>query len=74
MSLLQGHKLLVIATSCRKDVLKEMELLSVFNTVVQVSNISNGEHLMAVVENLDVFSPEESELLEKKTAGKRFVS
>jgi hypothetical protein len=70
---IQGHKLLVIATASRKDVLQEMELLNVFNNVVHVSNISSGEQLMSVVENIDVFTPEETTLLAKRINGKRFV-
>ncbi|XP_060563060.1 vesicle-fusing ATPase-like isoform X2 [Ruditapes philippinarum] len=65
-----GHKLLVIATASRKDVLQEMELLNVFNNVVHVSNISSGEQLMSVVENIDVFTPEETTLLAKRINGK----
>ncbi|XP_052813380.1 vesicle-fusing ATPase-like isoform X2 [Mya arenaria] len=65
-----GHKLLIIATTTRKDVLLDMELLNVFNNCIHVSNISTGEYLMAVVENLDVFTNEERELLAKRTAGK----
>ncbi|KAL4217085.1 hypothetical protein ACF0H5_023541 [Mactra antiquata] len=65
-----GHKLLVISTTTRKDVLQEMELLNVFNNTIHVSSISNGEQFMSVVENLDVFTAEETQMLSRYTLGK----
>ena len=69
--IIQGHKLFIIATTSRKDVLQEMELLSTFNNVVHVSSITGGEELISVVDNLDVFSKDELELLKKRVSGKR---
>lgn len=66
-----GHKLFIISTTSRKDVLQEMELLSTFNNVVHVSSIQNGEELVAVIDNLDVFSRDELEQLKKKVMGKK---
>ncbi|KAL5005937.1 hypothetical protein ScPMuIL_017095 [Solemya velum] len=66
-----GRKLLVIGTTSRKDVLQEMEMLSVFSTIIHVSNISLGEHLMSVLESLEVFGDKELNTLAKKTSGKR---
>lgn len=68
---LQGRKLLVIGTTSRKDVLDDMEMLNVFSTVIHVSNISMSEHLVAVLDSMDVFSKKEMELVERRTAGKR---
>ena len=48
-----------------------MELLSTFNNVVHVSSITGGEELISVVDNLDVFSKDELELLKKRVSGKR---
>ncbi|XP_071101101.1 vesicle-fusing ATPase-like isoform X1 [Haliotis cracherodii] len=67
----QGRKLLVIGTTSRKDVLDDMEMLNVFSTVIHVSNISMSEHLVAVLDSMDVFSKKEMELVERRTAGKR---
>ena len=69
--LFQGHKLFIIATTSRKDVLQEMELLNTFNNVVHVSSITAGEELVAVIDNLDVFSKEELEQLKKRVNGKK---
>lgn len=66
-----GHKLFIIATTSRKDVLQEMELLNTFNNVVHVSSITAGEELVAVIDNLDVFSKEELEQLKKRVNGKK---
>nr|KAG5713627.1 hypothetical protein BaRGS_024675 [Batillaria attramentaria] len=68
-----GRKLLVIGTTSRKDVLRDMEMLNVFSTIVHVSNISSSEHLLAVLENADLFSREELQYIQKKTHGKKSV-
>ncbi|KAL3854358.1 hypothetical protein ACJMK2_013631, partial [Sinanodonta woodiana] len=65
-----GHKLLIIGTTSRKDVLQEMEILNVFHTLVHVSSITSSEHLINVVENIDAFTRNEVEQLKKKTNGK----
>ncbi|KAL3854364.1 hypothetical protein ACJMK2_013636 [Sinanodonta woodiana] len=65
-----GHKLLIIGTTSRKDVLQEMEILNVFHTLVHVSSITSSEHLINVVKNIDAFSSNEVEQLKKKTNGK----
>ena len=70
---LQGHKLLIIGTTSRKDVLQEMEILNVFHTLVHVSSITSSEHLINVVENIDAFTSNEVEQLKKKTTGKRYL-
>ncbi|KAK3593526.1 hypothetical protein CHS0354_037052 [Potamilus streckersoni] len=66
----RGHKLLLIGTTSRKDVLQEMEILNVFHTLVHVSSITSSEHLINVVENIDAFTSDEVEQLKKKTKGK----
>lgn len=66
-----GHKLFIIATTSRKDVLQEMELLSTFNNVIHVSSITGGEELVAVIDNLDVFSKDELDQLKKRVKGKK---
>ncbi|ESP04291.1 hypothetical protein LOTGIDRAFT_207527 [Lottia gigantea] len=66
-----GRKLLIIATTSRKDVLLEMEMLSVFNTVVHVSSISTSDQLISVLDNTEVFTKHEVEYIQKKSHGKR---
>ncbi|XP_021342424.1 vesicle-fusing ATPase-like isoform X2 [Mizuhopecten yessoensis] len=66
-----GRKLLVIGTTSRKDVLKEMEMASTFSAIVHVSNISTADHLMCVLDNTELFNKEEMQTLQRKTAGKK---
>ncbi|CAH1788773.1 unnamed protein product, partial [Owenia fusiformis] len=67
----KGRKLMVIGTTSRKDVLEEMEMLSVFSAVVHVSNISTSEHLVTALEQLESFTKNELARIEAKTKGKR---
>ena len=64
----------MIGTTSRKDVLHDFEMLNVFSSVVHVSNISDGDGLLAVLDNAEVFSKEELLLIQRKTAGRRSVS
>lgn len=66
-----GKKLLVIGTTSRKDVLQEMEMASVFSTITHVSSITTSEQLMCVLENVEAFSKNELEVIQRKTSGKR---
>ncbi|KAK2151367.1 hypothetical protein LSH36_366g05050, partial [Paralvinella palmiformis] len=66
-----GRKLLIIGTTSRKDVLQEMEMLSAFSALIHVSNLSNHQHLLAVIEDIGTFQPKEVKSITKKTEGKR---
>lgn len=77
---LQGRRLLIIGTTSRQEVLREMEMLSAFSTVVHVSNISTADQLIAAVTELNAasdtgansaFSPKEIHELAKKVDGKK---
>ena len=48
-----------------------MELLNTFNNIIHVSSIVAGEELVAVIDNLDVFSKDELEQLKKRVQGKK---
>nr|XP_036674446.1 vesicle-fusing ATPase 2-like isoform X1 [Drosophila suzukii] len=67
----KGRKLLILCTSSRKDVLEEMEMLPAFTSVLHVSNLSNPEHVLAVLEDSDFFSAEELQNIARNMAGKR---
>ncbi|EDX13021.1 GD20473 [Drosophila simulans] len=67
----KGRKLLILCTSSRRDVLEEMEMLSAFTSVLHVSNLSTPEHVLAVLDDSDLFSPEELQSIARKMAGKR---
>ncbi|XP_006818011.1 vesicle-fusing ATPase-like, partial [Saccoglossus kowalevskii] len=67
----KGRKLLIIGTTSRQDVLKEMEMLTSFDTTVHVSNLSTGDHLMEVLETLECFHANEFKIIGQKVRGKR---
>nr|AAO65962.1 N-ethylmaleimide sensitive fusion protein [Helicoverpa zea] len=52
----KGRKLLILCTSSRRQVLEDMEMLSAFTGVLHVPNLSQPEHVMAVLEESDAFS------------------
>ncbi|XP_067931362.1 vesicle-fusing ATPase 2-like isoform X1 [Watersipora subatra] len=67
----KGRKLMVIATTSRKDVLRDMEMLNTFNAIIRAPNLTTGEHLLAALELMDSFSKEELTSLTKRTQDKR---
>ncbi|XP_030567970.1 vesicle-fusing ATPase 1 [Drosophila novamexicana] len=67
----KGRKLLILCTSSRREVLEEMEMLSAFTSVLHVPNLSSPEHVIAVLEDTDIFTKSELQTVAKKMAGKR---
>lgn len=67
----KGRKLLILVTSSRREVLEEMEMLTAFTSVLHVPNLSQPEHVVAVLEDCDIFSKGELQAIGKKMAGKR---
>ncbi|KAI8127984.1 vesicle-fusing ATPase 1 [Lucilia cuprina] len=67
----KGRKLLILVTSSRREVLEEMEMLSAFTSVLHVPNLSHPEHVLAVLEDADIFSKGELQAIGKKMSGKR---
>ncbi|KAL0134352.1 hypothetical protein PUN28_001265 [Cardiocondyla obscurior] len=66
-----GRKLLILCTSSRRQVLDDLELLSAFNTVLHVPNLSTPDHLLNVLEEVDLFTKQEMTSLHGKLQGKR---
>ncbi|XP_077594685.1 vesicle-fusing ATPase-like [Stigmatopora nigra] len=67
----KGRKLLIIGTSSRKEILKEMEMLNAFSTVVHVSNISNSEQLIEALELLGSFQEKERAAIAAAVKGQK---
>ncbi|XP_068153083.1 vesicle-fusing ATPase 2 [Drosophila tropicalis] len=67
----KGRKLLILCTSSRREVLEEMEMLPAFTSVLHVSNLSSPDHVLAVLDHSDLFSPEEIQNIARNMAGKR---
>lgn len=40
---------MIIGTTSRRDVLEEMQMMTVFSTHIHVSNITKGEHIINVI-------------------------
>ncbi|XP_015609020.1 vesicle-fusing ATPase 1 [Cephus cinctus] len=67
----RGRKLLILCTTSRRQVLDDMEMLSAFSTILHVPNLSTPDHLLAVLEEVDLFTKEEMASLHAKLQGKR---
>ncbi|XP_055683523.1 vesicle-fusing ATPase 1-like [Lutzomyia longipalpis] len=67
----KGRKLLILCTSSRRQMLEDMEMLSAFTSILHVPNLSQAEHVLAVLEDSDVFSKQELMSINKKLHGKR---
>jgi len=67
----QGRKLFVIGTTSRKDVLNDMEMLSVFSATIHVSNLSTGDHLIACLNELASFTSKELDYIARLINGKK---
>ncbi|KAF2882969.1 hypothetical protein ILUMI_23197 [Ignelater luminosus] len=66
-----GKKLLVLCTSSRRQVLEDMEMLSAFTAILHIPNLSKPDHLLAVLEESEVFSKQELHQLARQVQGKR---
>jgi vesicle-fusing ATPase len=62
----KGRKLLVIATTSERDVMKEFGLYQTFSKVVHVPNVSRGGEILNVLEQLDCFNKNEIDFLSKE--------
>jgi len=67
----KGRKLLILCTSSRRQVLEDMEMLSAFTAILHVPNLSKPDHLMAVLEESDVFSRKDLSTMSHKVHGHR---
>ena len=59
----RGHKLLLIATTCKKELLKELGLIQLFDKVINVPVISCGTEVFTVLEQLNCFPRNDMEYL-----------
>ena len=56
-----------------RQVLEDMEMLSAFTAILHVPNLSQPDHLMAVLEESDVFSKKDLSSMSHKVHGHRCV-
>lgn len=67
----RGHKLMIIATTSQGDVLDAMGMRQLFTKTMRVPKITQFSEFETVVEDLEVFTPEEIALLKEKIGGQR---
>jgi len=67
----KGRRLLIIATSSRRSVLDEMEMIPCFTDVLHVPNLSQSEHIMAVVRQSGVLGETGLSSLARSLGGRR---
>ncbi|KAF0298502.1 Vesicle-fusing ATPase [Amphibalanus amphitrite] len=67
----KGRKLLVLATSSRRDVLEQMDMLNAFTTTLRVPNISSSAEIVTVLRETSVFNEQQCRDVEKKLADRR---
>ncbi|EFX63976.1 hypothetical protein DAPPUDRAFT_118650 [Daphnia pulex] len=67
----KGRKLLVICTTSRRQVLEELEMISIFTKIIHVPYISTVEQLIAVLEETDSFSKSQIAAIARKVANGR---
>lgn len=71
VSLDEGLVILFIFVCVGRQVLRDMDMMSAFTYTLHVPNLSQTEHVMAVLEETDVFSKPELDQLAKKLRGKK---
>lgn len=68
----KGRKLLIIATTTYRDILEQLGLLSSFSKIIHISNLSTGQHLLHVLNEIDhCFNDNEMRQLERKLSDKK---
>ncbi len=68
----KGRKLLIIATTAYREILDQLGLLASFSKIIHVSNMSSGQHILHVLNEIEhCFNDEEIRYLEKKLKDKK---
>ena len=68
----KGRKLLIIATSTYRDILEQLGLLASFSKVIHLANMTSGEHILRVLNEVEhCFTDEEIRSLEKSLRNKK---
>lgn len=66
----KGRKLLLIATTSEKQLVKDLNLYHSFSKVIHVPNVSRGNELLSVLEQLDAFPKRDMEFLGRELKNK----
>jgi len=65
----KGRRLLIIATTSRKEVLDQMEMIPAFTDVLHVPNLSRSDHLLHVIKDSGVIGQQGMAELAQKLQG-----
>lgn len=57
-----------------RQVLEDMEMISAFTSILHVPNLSQPDHVLAVLEESDLFSKQDLSTLAKRMKGHKYVS
>jgi vesicle-fusing ATPase len=66
----KGRRLLLIATTSEKELIKDLGLYHSFSKVVHVPNVSRGNELINVLEQLDCFAKRDMDFLNRELKNK----
>lgn len=66
----KGRKLLLIATTSEKELVKDLGLYHSFSKVIHVPNVSRGNELLSVLEQLDCFPKRDMDFLSRELKAK----
>ncbi len=66
----KGRKLLLIATTSEKQLVKDLGLYSSFSKVVHVPNVSRGPELLNVLDQLEAFPRKDMDFLSRQLKDK----
>lgn len=61
----QGHKLLILGTTSKRDVLTELGMMDVFSSIIAVENLNTGTQIMEALRSIRTFTEEELALIAK---------
>jgi len=67
----KGRRLLIIATTSRREVLDQMEMIPAFTDVLHVPNLSTSDHLLNVIKDSGVIGQQGMAELSQKLSGRR---
>ncbi|ULU09275.1 hypothetical protein L3Y34_013996 [Caenorhabditis briggsae] len=61
-----GHRLLVLATSSDRSFLRDMGLMDVFGSVIDIPKLSTADQMMNVIQESNIYSDDQLPLIEHK--------
>ena len=67
----KGRRLLIIATTSRREVLDQMEMIPAFTDVLHVPNLSTADHIMHVIRRTGIIGEHGIATLSQKLSGRR---